>query len=284
MSSIIQGHRLFTGNSVDLRGHARITEGATVRMFEKMTSATRIELAQAKMERVLDHFLYLLELHANNEFVVYSPVLSAQIRESFAANAFNVFQRSMHQIEIVRLCALWDKARPDKENIPTVVELIDDEKIIEELAQETRAHWANNQPPGLMNPSPDPGLAAIQQQDLMADNARFGDELPRKARAELKKTIVNTRASLSSPLHESVMNMRDKHLAHSLEETGREKKRAVPAMRYGDETVLLNDSIPIIKALLCWVNGNPLLISESQKIARENAQALWLGCKIDVLC
>jgi hypothetical protein len=56
-------------------------------MFENMTSAGRIDLAKAKMERVLDHFLYLLELHANDEFVVYSPILSTQIRESFAANS-----------------------------------------------------------------------------------------------------------------------------------------------------------------------------------------------------
>ena len=78
------------------------------------------------MDRVLDHFLYVLELHANNRFVVYSPVLAAQIPTSLAAHAFKVFQRGMHQIEIVRLCALWDSADPDKENIPTVIELIDE--------------------------------------------------------------------------------------------------------------------------------------------------------------
>jgi bifunctional non-homologous end joining protein LigD len=39
-----------------------------------------------------------------------APLLSSQIPQSFAANAFNVFQRSMHQFEIVRLCVLWDSA------------------------------------------------------------------------------------------------------------------------------------------------------------------------------
>jgi hypothetical protein len=38
-------------------------------VFEKMSKAERIELAKAKMERVLDHFLYVVELHANNSFV-----------------------------------------------------------------------------------------------------------------------------------------------------------------------------------------------------------------------
>jgi hypothetical protein len=52
-----------------------------------------------------------------------------------------VFQRSMHQIEIVRLCAIWDGVDLDNENIPTVVALIDDDEIIETLAEETRSHW-----------------------------------------------------------------------------------------------------------------------------------------------
>ena len=55
----------------------------------------RIRLAKAKMKKVIDHFLYVVELHANNSFVVFSPVLASQIRRSYAANAFNVFQRSI---------------------------------------------------------------------------------------------------------------------------------------------------------------------------------------------
>ena len=79
--------------------------------------------------------------------MVYSPILSSQIPPSFAANAFNVFQRGMHQFEIVRLCALWDGADAAKENIPTVVELIDDSAIIDILADETRQHWAGDHIP-----------------------------------------------------------------------------------------------------------------------------------------
>jgi hypothetical protein len=76
----------------------------------------------------------------------------------------------MHQIEIVRLCAIWDSADPEKENIPTVVELIDDEKIIELLAAETRSHWTDFGG-HLVNPSDDPELAALEQKAI-----GFGDE------------------------------------------------------------------------------------------------------------
>ena len=53
------------------------------------------------MRKIIDHFLYVIELHANNSFVVFSSALASQIPRSYATNAFTVFQRSMYQIEIV---------------------------------------------------------------------------------------------------------------------------------------------------------------------------------------
>jgi hypothetical protein len=251
-------------------------------MFENLKPAERINLAKTKMEKVLDHFLYVLELHANNEFIVYTSTLSSQIPVSLAANAFNVFQRSMYEFEIVRLCALWDRAELPKENIPTVVELIDNDVIIDELAQETRAHWAN-EPVALLNPAKDPELAATEQQELKAINVRFGDEQGTKARVELNKAVAAARTILNSPRLSAVMNIRDKYLAHSLTTTRREKRGAVQPMQNSDGLALLNDSIPIIERLFCWVNGKSFSIAWSQKIHHENAQALWNGCTFRVL-
>jgi hypothetical protein len=42
-------------------------------------------------------------MHEPNTLVIYSPEMSAQIPHSFAAPAFNQFQRSMHLFEIIRL-------------------------------------------------------------------------------------------------------------------------------------------------------------------------------------
>src|ERR1700731_98620 len=99
----------------------------------KLTVPERLKAAKDKTPRVLDHLLYLLALHENNAIVLYSPTLSSQIPTSYAANAFNVFQRGLHQFEIVRLCALWNRAELDKENIPTIIELIDHNDVIESL-------------------------------------------------------------------------------------------------------------------------------------------------------
>lgn len=251
-------------------------------MFERRTIAERIELAKTKMEKVLDHFLYVVELHANNSLVVYSPTLASQIPSSYAASAFNVFQRSMHQIEIVRLCAMWDSADADKENIPTVVQLIDNEEVIEVLAAETRSHWTGGSG-HLLNPSDDPELAAIERAAVKISNDRFGDEQALKAKTELMQAINESRAILSSPRLASVMNLRDKHLAHSLTTTRREKRAPVQPMKFGDETDLLNASVPIVERLYCWVNGKAFSIGDSQGIDQENAEALWNGCKFSVL-
>jgi AbiU2 len=234
------------------------------------------------MEALLDHFLYVIELHSNNSLVVYSQTLASQIPESYAANAFVVFQRSMYQIEIIRLCSMWDGTDLDKENFPTVIELIDDAEIIESLANETRRHWGDMEG-RIYDPSDDPETAEMVRQALNRANREFGDEQAAKAKAELTKVIADARSILDSPRLASVMNIRDKHLAHSLTVTRREKRGPVQPMKYGDETEILNASISIIERLYCWVAGKSFSIEDSQKIDQANAEALWGGCKFSVL-
>lgn len=85
--------------------------------------------------------------------------------------------------EIVRLCALWDRAEADKENIPTIVELIDHADIIEALAQETLAHWSET---GGYTPSNDPELDELAEEGLQRSNEAFGQRQAQKTRDELR--------------------------------------------------------------------------------------------------
>ena len=79
------------------------------------------------------------------------------------------------------------------------------------------------------------------------------------------------------------MNLRHKHLAHSLTETKLEKKAGpIPPMRYGDEREILFASLPIVEALHRWVNGKSFSFENSQKIARDNAEAIWKSCTFDI--
>ncbi len=245
-----------------------------------MTVPDRIKKAKEKTERVVDHLLYLLALHENNAIVVYSDTLSSQIPTSHAAHAFKAFQQGLHLFEIVRLCALWDRAEADKENIPTIVELIDHADIIEALAQETLAHWSET---GGYTPSNDPELDALAEEGLQRSNEAFGQRQAQKTRDEVRKAITDVRAILNSPRLTGIMNLRDKHLAHSLTETRREKKTGpIAPMKYGDERKILFGSLPIVEALYCWVNGTSFSFADSQEIDRKNAEALWKRCTFDI--
>lgn len=251
-------------------------------MFEKLPVVERARTAKEKVRRVVDHLSYLLELHENNAIIVYSPTLTTQIPTSFAANAFNVFQRGLHQFEIVRLCALWDSADSDKENIPTVVELIDHADVIEYLAQETASNWSSIGG-SVLNPSDDTKLNALEVQAVLDNNKQFGAAQAKNAREELRIAIDSARKILASQKYASIMNLRDKHLAHSLSRTRREQKVGPQSpMKYGDEREMLDATLPIVESLYCWVNGTSLSFEDSRDIDRKNARSLWDACTFNI--
>jgi hypothetical protein len=253
--------------------------GGTV--FENTPRQDRIDLAKARMPKVVDHLLYLIELHANNEYAVYSSTLSSQIPKSYAANAFLVFQRSMYQLEIVRLCALWDSADLKKENIATVIELIDDDEIIQLLADE--AATGDLGQISIINPTGDSVLDAKIAQAARDSDEQFGIAQSIRARCELRETIASAREIAQSEQLKSIMNARHKYIAHSLTETKLERRGPILPMKVGDETNLIERSIPIVERLFCWVNGTSFSIRESQRIDQDNAEALWKGCTFNVL-
>jgi hypothetical protein len=147
----------------------------------KLSVADRLATAKVKTERVVGHLLYVLELHENNEIIVYSDILSAQIPTSYAANAFIIFRHGFHQFEIVRLCALWDSVELEKENITTIVELIDHPEVIDRLAEEAAAPWKHSNT-RFFNPSDDPSLNALEIDAIRRSDEEFGDEQAQRAR------------------------------------------------------------------------------------------------------
>jgi hypothetical protein len=148
----------------------------------KMPIPERIRIAKEKTRRVVDHLHYLLELHENNAIVLYSPALSQQIPTSFAANAFKVFQDGMHQFEIVRLCALWDGLDLDKENVPTVIELIDHTDVIEDWRRKRSRNGATC--PCTSSRPVTPSLTSSQRKHSnAAKSGSARSELGRRARA-----------------------------------------------------------------------------------------------------
>jgi AbiU2 len=203
--------------------------------------------------------------------VLYSPILSSQIPTSHAGNAFITFQRGLHQIEIVRLCSV----DLQKENIPTVIDLIDHPEVIDVLAKEISCIQLSDKTsrlhPRHVVPNPETRAAALDA--IRGSEQEFGQQQASLLRRELSIAIAETRAVLASSTHASIMNLRDKHLAHSLIESRRERKVGpVDPMKCGDERVVLDASLRIARAF--WVKGASFDFEDSRKIDRANAEAL----------
>jgi AbiU2 len=131
-------------------------------------------------------------------------------------------------------------------------------------------------------PSNDPEVAEIEKQAIIEVDKQFGVQQAQQARVGLREVIAEVRAILASPQLESLMNIRDKHLAHNLTKTYREKHGPIEPKEPGYETKLLERSIPIVERLYLWVNGTSFPIYDSQNFDQENAEALWTGCKFTV--
>jgi hypothetical protein len=229
-------------------------------LFDDLSVHKRVALAKERTEKVVDHLRESILMHEANAIVVYSPILADQIPTSHAAHAFNQFQRSMHFFEIVRLCALWDTPGGNRESVPTVVQIVDDPAVMEELAAGIRTHWAKR-------PEWD---------------QRFGSERAALDIELLERTIERAKEVLSSKRLWSVKNMRDKSLAHSLTATRLELREPVAPMKYGDERWLFDESIAVVDGLHTAINSAGFMWESARETARRNARTLWEGCQFTI--
>ncbi|MDA9453543.1 hypothetical protein XI07_14990 [Bradyrhizobium sp. CCBAU 11445] len=248
-------------------------------MYDTWDVNQRISEAKRLTERLVDHAHYLLDIRENNAIVVYSDRLSKQIPRSYAANAFNVLREAMHQIEMVRLSALWDQAHVDNEAIMTVVELIDDDKVIAALAENARARYISLPEPADGKKSNEATLELLKE----ANRIR-GEEHAANAAQGLRGAIAAARKIKSSAGLKSLKNLRDKHIAHYLTQSSAERRGdAIPPMKVGDERPILDGSLAIIQLLYSWVNGIAVSFAESRKIDQKCAEELWNCCKFEII-
>jgi hypothetical protein len=94
-------------------------------------------------------------------------------------------QRALHQIEIVRVCALWDRVEIDKENIPIIVEAVDHPDVIGMLVEETRSHWQHKGGVIFTAQSDDPQLIAAATEV----DEQFGQQQATAAQDDLRAAI-----------------------------------------------------------------------------------------------
>ena len=103
-----------------------------------------------------------------------------------------------------------------------------------------------------------------------------------KAKAELEEVIARAKGILGDRRLADLRNYRNKHLAHSLTVTQREKRTDVEKVKYDYPNELLDASMPIIETLCRWVDGTSFSLEERREIERGYAEALWKGCTFTV--
>lgn len=115
-----------------------------------MTIDERVELAKGKTQKIIAALRTLLQVRMNNEIILYSDLLSKQVGKSYAAHSFNVLQGALFESEVVRVCALWDRAANkrqaySRDSIPAVAWLLSSDEVLEALRAEHVQHHSQMQ-------------------------------------------------------------------------------------------------------------------------------------------
>jgi hypothetical protein len=160
--------------------------------FNSLSPPERLAVAKARTDKLVHHIVPLFLMHESNAVVIYSQKLSEQIPPSYAAHAFNQFQRSMHLFELVRLCAMWDPPGKDRESIPTIIDLFNEPALIDHLVSEAHALYANETPPDSVD-------AESASKWWQGDRKAFADLVTTTIREKLAFAVSKAEGILTTP-------------------------------------------------------------------------------------
>lgn len=224
------------------------------RTISGLDALERLRLAKSKTKALADRVVDLIVLSEHNRVIAYSDTFAGQIPRSFAANAFNALRRSTLRMELIQICTFWDK--PDEtlshNSVPTIHLLIDDDDVIEAHLRDIQSDWP------------------------------FGDAQVEDARRYLAGLRHQIAKIVSSPILARVKNLRDKHLAHSLDKTKAERRGIVEPAKFGDEGVLVEQTEQVVEALHLWLNGSDFDLAQSRSMHRRHVEELWSNCIFSV--
>jgi len=230
----------------------------------------------------------IIALEKNLHILTYEKKITDQIPPSYAANAFNTVREAVHFYLFVRLSSFWDRADLEGINIPTVLALIEGKEMAELIRAEHLAAIRSGPPAkkvgdGWSKVDPDWFQEIQEKRDAERANAAvvLRDEVILAANEILQSDYLN-----------AVRNHRDKYAAHILLVTAREKKemegKLPPGVenlrppKFGDETTLLEKTVPIIDHLNQVTRQSgyafDFLADQHDRCARE----LWENCTITI--
>jgi hypothetical protein len=247
-----------------------------IKTISALSTNDRVEKARRLIDTMVDLTSQVIDVHESNQHLVYSKQLADRIPRNYGTNTYNVLQQSMYQFELLRLTALWEDADEEKPSLPHAGELLDDNDVITELAEELYELHAQSLP---FEPIIEPWARELHR----SSQERFGLTQSRKLTSAISSAIRQVRKVHCDPRMETLRNIRDKHIAHNLYQSRRDKSgKATAQLRYGYESELLKVTLSLIQKLNLWVCGTDLDVTlRPRQLSRRNAALFWKQFKID---
>lgn len=239
-----------------------------------------IELIERKIASIENALHFLTSLHATNEIVLYSPTIASQVGKSYAAHSFNVFQRSLYELEITRLLSLWHspKSRRDRDamnSFPTIAQLIAENGVRAELERRLKESLRQQHITDLSDD--------VDHETAL--RASFCQHAEGVYTTEVDEIVDRITAIENSSSVVKLANFRNKHVAHLLDETYLEHGIGSPISmpKHGEEDELLTASLELHRGLLSIIKHTWIDWSVWTSDCRRNAKYLWEGCSIKPL-
>ncbi len=243
----------------------------------------RIERASGLAARVLAHTRLVLHLHASNQELNHSDQIGRQVPRSYAAHTFNLLRDTQHRYQLLRLTALWDEPRENRESIPTLIEYVRDLEIQDELERRYAAQWGQiGSNADIIGEGHTPEQEAQIRAVIEESEAAFGRAEAAKCRRKLCLAIKAADRLSASKRLRALVDFRNVGLAHNLD-SGASNVAPADQARYGDERFVLERTIHIVSGLNIGIRGASFEWTEARRIAQRYAKAFWGGVTVQVL-
>lgn len=222
----------------------------------KMSIDEKIKWASDLTDSVVGQASLMLRIHASNQELIYTDQISSQVPLSYAAHTFNLLLDSQMSFEILRLTSIWDNESENRQSIPTILRVIRDVSVLDELQRRCEAHWDG-------------------------DNAAFGLAKGAKVRRQLDLAIKAADRLKKSSRLKALFNFRDNRLAHNLDSTAWQvvSPRRPDCFEY---RFLLDRTLHIITGLNCGIRSGDFKWRECRQVAQRRAKAFWGGVTVRV--
>jgi hypothetical protein len=254
-----------------------------LKLITKLTTEEKIDRAKQLVARILDHSRHLLRIHYSNHELNYSDKISRQVPSSYAAHTFNLLRVTQYRFEIMRLSALWDDPRENRESIPTLLEFIRDIEVRDELQRLCAAQWERqSNRPILIGENVDEIEAQSIRESISNNEIEFGRIEAAKSRRRLELGVKAADLLKNSKRIHAIKDFRHTRLAHNLGESAA-KISPHERAKYGDERFVLDRTLHIVSCLNLGIRGASFEWDKSRKIAERYAVAFWGGVNLNVL-